>query len=317
MKVAIFAGGRGLRLMPDTSFVPKPMVEIGGYPILWHIMKHYSTFGHSDFVIALGYLGDVIKKYIADYRLFNGNLRVDFANGNLMKEPTDLQWRVDLIETGAEAQTGARLRRLAPHLGDGTFMLTYGDGVANVDLNKLLDFHRAHGRLATLTVVHPPARFGQIQFAPDSDQVAHFREKSQLDVGWINGGYFVLEPEVLEYIGDGEHISFEKVVLERLAEEGELVAYRHNSFWQCMDSPRDREMLEKLWSDGDPPWKVWPAWTPANVCNESLHSHVSGRTNGKINRGIDTVVSGAVNSAINTAVNGAVNGASSGTGKGV
>ena len=259
MKVAILAGGRGLRLAPETNLIPKPMVEIGGYPMLWHIMKHYSSYGFSDFVFALGYRGDAIKRYISEYRLLSGNLHVDFSNGDVnTSERRDVNWRVDLIETGPNAGTGTRLQRIAPFLGRGTFLLTYGDGVADVDLEQLLAFHRQHGRLATLTAVRPPSRFGQVRFSDiHKDQVAAFSEKPQMDEGWINGGFFVLERGVLDYIDDGEDSSFERCALERLADRGELVAYRHDSFWQCMDTARDRDMLQRLWAAGNPPWKVW------------------------------------------------------------
>jgi glucose-1-phosphate cytidylyltransferase len=256
MKVAILAGGLGTRMAPETDLRPKPMVEIGGRPILWHIMRHYATYGHSEFVIALGFKGHIIKRYMVDYGSLNGDLTVNFQTGEVESiERNGLDWRVELIDTGLDAQTGTRLRRLAPHLSSGPFMLTYGDGVADVNVDALLSFHRHHGRLATLTAVRPSARFGHLEL--DDNQVSRFSEKSQLGEGWINGGFFVLERGVLDYIGDGESESFELGVLGRLAEEGELMAYHHHSFWQCMDTVRDRQLLEDLWKSGSAPWKTW------------------------------------------------------------
>lgn len=256
MKVVILAGGRGTRLAPVTEFRPKPMVEVGGRPLLWHIMRHYSRYGHEEFVIALGFLGDVIKRYMVDYGTLSGSLRVDFRTN--AAEPLDdkrLGWQVELVETGLDAQTGARLRRLAPNLRGGTFMLTYGDGVCDVDLDALLAYHKSHGKLATLTSVHPPARFGHLVF--DGDRVTSFGEKLQIGEGWINGGFFVFEPEVLDLIPDGEEIAMERQLLPQLASNGELHAYRHHSFWQCMDTQRDQELLEGFWQSGNAPWKTW------------------------------------------------------------
>jgi glucose-1-phosphate cytidylyltransferase len=256
MKVVILAGGRGTRLAPETGFRPKPMVEVGGRPLLWHIMRHYSRYGHEEFVIALGFMGAVIKRYIVDYGTLNGSLRVDFqASATEALDGNRLDWQVELVETGLEAQTGARLRRLAPYLGDGSFMLTYGDGVSDVDLDAVLAYHRSHGRLATLTAVHPPARFGHLVF--DDDRVTSFSEKPQAGGGWINGGFFVFEPEVLDRIPAGEETSLERHVLPQLADDRELHAYHHRSFWQCMDTPRDRDLLETLWQSGEAPWKTW------------------------------------------------------------
>jgi glucose-1-phosphate cytidylyltransferase len=256
MKVAILAGGRGTRLTPETDFRPKPMVEVGGRPLLWHIMHHYARCGHEEFVIALGFLGDVIKRYIVEYGMLNGSLKVDFrTQATVPLGERRLDWRVELVETGLEALTGARLRRLAPHLRGGTFMLTYGDGVSDVDLEALLTFHRSHGRLATLTAVHPPARFGHLAF--EGDRVVSFSEKPQIGEGWINGGFFVFEPGVLDLIPEGERIALELHVLPKLAADGELRAYRHQNFWQCMDTPRDQQLLESLWQSGKAPWKTW------------------------------------------------------------
>jgi glucose-1-phosphate cytidylyltransferase len=256
MKVVILAGGRGTRLAPETEFRPKPMVEVGGRPLLWHIMRHYSRYGHEQFVIALGFLGEVIKRYMVDWGTLDGSLRVDFrAHATEPLDGSRLDWQVELVETGLESQTGARLRHLAPYLRDGTFMLTYGDGVSDVDLDALLAHHRSHGRMATLTAVHPPARFGHLVF--EGDRVATFSEKPQLGEGWINGGFFVFEAGVLDLIPEGEEVSLELQVLPRLAADGELHAYRHQSFWHCMDTPRDRELLEGLWQSGKAPWKTW------------------------------------------------------------
>lgn len=267
MKVGILAGGLGSRLTEETEVRPKPMVEIGDKPILWHIMRHYLRYGFSHFVIALGYKGEHIKRYIVDYYTYNeSNITVDMSNGGLRTAPTaepiSEHWTIDLIETGAEAETGARIKRIAPFLDDETFMLTYGDGVSDVDLRKLLEFHRSHGRLATLTAVHPPNRFGRLEL--DGDRVVRFTEKPQfagefgpqVGEGWINGGYFVLEPQVLDYIDGDEGTKWELAPLDRLAKEGELIAYHHYSFWQCMDTIRDRKLLESLWNNGDPPWTI-------------------------------------------------------------
>jgi len=252
MKVGILAGGLGSRLAEETETKPKPMVEIGGQPILWHIMKHYAHHGFNEFVVALGYKGEVIKKYFADYCSLNGNLSFDFDEGSVHGHHTDRpHWKVDLIETGTRTNTGGRIKRLAPYLGNETFMLTWGDGVADVDLNALLAFHRRHGKLATLTAVRPPARFGHLVI--DDERVVEFSEKPQTSEGWINGAFFVLEPGVVEYIAD-DATQWEKEPLERLAHDGQLMAYLHTSFWQCMDTLRDKVLLEKLWQSEHPPW---------------------------------------------------------------
>lgn len=267
MRVGILAGGLGSRLAEETVERPKPMVEIGGRPILWHIMRHYIRYGHSEFVIALGYKGEYIKRYMVDYHTLNDtNITVDLSKGGVKKvkngTPEAERWTVDLIETGADAETGTRIKRLAPYLGDETFMLTYGDGVSNVDLDALLDFHRSHGRLATLTAVHPPNRFGKLEL--DGNKVLRFAEKPQfageygpkVGEGWINGGFFVLEPGIFEYIEDGEHTKWELAPMERLAKDGELMAYYHPSFWQCMDSVKDKKLLEDSWASGNPAWTL-------------------------------------------------------------
>lgn len=255
MKVAILAGGVGSRLAEETEIKPKPMVEIGGMPILWHILMHYATYGHKDFVVALGYKGEVIKKYMADYCSLNSNLIVNLKTGEIrMNGGERPDWTVELVDTGIPTLTGGRIKRLAPHLGNETFMLTWGDGVSDINLDELLAFHRSHGKLATLTAVRPPARFGHLAF--EGDMVQRFTEKPQTSEGWINGAFFVLEPEVFDYI-DGDDTQWEREPLERLAAEGQLMAYRHNGFWQCMDTLRDKRLLENLWQSGEAPWKVW------------------------------------------------------------
>ena len=255
MKVVIFAGGLGSRLSEETESKPKPMVEIGGRPILWHIMSHYAHHGLNEFVITLGYRGDVVKRWFLDKAELDGSFTLSLGDRQVVRhdEPLD-DWKLSLIETGVETQTGGRLARVAPLLRDGTFMLTYGDGVSDIDLGELLAFHRAHGKLATVTAVRPPARFGELEF--DGDRVKHFAEKPQIGEGWINGGFFVLEPGVLDVIPGDVH--WEREPLERLAEAGELMAYKHESFWQCMDTLRDKRLLESLWANGPAPWKVWP-----------------------------------------------------------
>jgi len=255
VKAVILAGGLGTRISEETDVRPKPMIEIGDKPILWHIMKHYSHYGIDDFVIALGYKGYLIKEYFQNYWLHNADVTFDVQNRSIsIHQDAGEPWRVTLVDTGDQTMTGGRIRRLAPHL-DGTFMLTYGDGVSDVDLAALLVFHRAHGRLATVTAVQPSGRFGAIEV--DSDQtVVSFREKPAGDAGWINGGFFVCEPQVLDII-DGDGVVWEEEPLEGLARDGELKAYRHSGFWQPMDTLRDKRQLERLWGSGAAPWKVW------------------------------------------------------------
>lgn len=255
MKVAILAGGVGTRLAEETAVKPKPMVEIGGYPILWHIMMHYHQYGHNEFVIALGYRGEYIKKYMVDYASLEGNLTVRTGTGDVVQhESAQPDWTVQLVETGIHTLTGGRIKRLRPYLDDGTFMLTWGDGVSDVDLDALLAFHRSHGKLATLTAVRPPARFGHLNF--DGDRVTEFSEKPQTAEGWINGAFFVLEPGVFDYV-EGDMTQWEREPLEGLARDGQLMAYRHSSFWQCMDTLRDKKLLQDLWDTGHPPWQTW------------------------------------------------------------
>ncbi len=258
MKVAILAGGVGSRISEETEIKPKPMVEIGGKPILWHIMKHYAHYGFEDFAIALGHKGEYVKRYMVDYVSLESNLTISLRDGGVMRHGRareDENWTVQLVDTGVKTQTGGRIKRLGPYLGDRTFMLTWGDGVSDIDLRRLLEFHRSHGKLATLTAVRPPARFGRVEL--DGNAVAEFSEKPQIGEGWINGAFFVLEPEALDYIDDDDQTQWEREPLERLAMDGQLMAYRHESFWQCMDTLRDRRLLEELWAQGSPPWKVW------------------------------------------------------------
>jgi glucose-1-phosphate cytidylyltransferase len=255
MKVGILAGGLGTRLAEETEIRPKPMVEIGGRPIMWHIMRHYSHFGFDEFAIALGYKGDYIRRYFSEYHSNANSLRVDLRSGSteVHDDGHVEEWLIDLIETGRWTNTGGRIKRLAPYLGDSTFFLTWGDGVSNVDFADLLAFHRAHGKLLTVTAVHPPPRFGQLVL--DEDQVVDFTEKP-IDSGWINGAFFVAEPGVFDYIA-GDETQFEREPMEHLAKDGELMAYRHEGFWQPMDTIRDKVLLERLWDDGDAPWRIW------------------------------------------------------------
>jgi len=255
MKVAILAGGVGSRLSEETELKPKPMVEIGGKPILWHILMHYYHYGHQEFVIALGYKGEVIKKYIVDYCSYDSNLTVDFkTKGVKIHDGAQPEWTIDLVDTGVGTLTGGRIKRLAPYVNNETFMLTWGDGVSDVNLDELLAFHRSHGKLVTLTAVHPPARFGHLNL--NDDRIDEFSEKPQTREGWINGAFFVVEPGVFDYI-EGDDTQWEKEPLERLAADGQLMAFRHTSFWQCMDTLRDKRLLEDLWQAGNAPWKTW------------------------------------------------------------
>lgn len=255
MKVAILAGGVGTRLAEETDEKPKPMVEIGGYPILWHIMMHYAHYGFKNFVIALGYKGEYIKKYMIDYCRLSSNLTVNLQNGEVkIHDGNKADWIVELIDTGRDTLKGGRIKRLESYLGNETFMLTYGDGVSDINLHDLLNFHRTHGKLATLTAVRPTERFGCLEF--DGNIVKEFSEKPKTDEGWINGGFFVLEPGIFDYI-EGDETQWEREPLEQLAKDGQLMAYRHSSFWQCMDTLHDKRLLESLWQGGNPPWKIW------------------------------------------------------------
>lgn len=254
MKTVILCGGLGTRLSEETLVKPKPMVEIGGRPILWHIMKMYERHGLTDFMLALGHKGEMIKDYFLHYHARQSDLTVHLKNGRVdYSNPTAEDWKVSLIDTGAHTMTGGRLLRLKSHLqSGGTFMLTYGDGVSDVDIMALLAFHRAHGRLATVTAVRPPVRFGELSI--DDSRVTQFQEKPQAGEGWINGGFFVFEPKIFDFIADDTTL-LEREPLERLAEAGELMAYRHPDYWQCMDTVRDKQALEELWANGQAPWK--------------------------------------------------------------
>lgn len=255
MKIAILAGGLGTRLSEETETRPKPMVEIGGKPILWHIMKHFGRYDFKEFYVALGYKGEVIKRFFLDHHTLSGDLTVDIATGQAtVSSPAVPDWKVHLIETGETTLTGGRIKRLERFLGSDTFMVTYGDGVSNVPLDRLAAFHKAQGRLATVTAVRPPARFGGIDF--DGDMVRGFSEKSQIREGWINGGFMLLEPGIFKHLS-GDSDVLEVDLLERLAENKQLSAFRHEGFWQCMDTVRDKRFLEELWNSGSAPWKTW------------------------------------------------------------
>lgn len=255
MRVVILAGGLGTRLQEETVSRPKPMVEIGGMPILWHIMKHYRSHGFQDFYVALGYMGDYIKSFFVDRLNLSGHLSIDFSTGQMQRDdaaPED--WNVRLMDTGPSTLTGGRIKRLEPYLNRETFMVTYGDGLSDVNIAELAKFHRSHGLLATVTAVRPPARFGGLVL--DQHRVANFTEKPSAGEGWINGGFIVFEPEIFDYL-EGDASSLESHSLERLAADGQLAAYCHDGFWQCMDTLRDKNYLEKLWQEGNAPWHTW------------------------------------------------------------
>lgn len=255
MRVVILAGGLGTRLAEETEVKPKPMVEIGGRPILWHIIKNYASYGFKEFFIALGYKGEVIKRYFLDYYTLNGSMTLNLSDGDVQVHKKECEdWTIHLMDTGLNALTGGRVKRLETWLKGETFMVTYGDGVSDININDLIQFHRSHGLLATVSAVRPPARFGGLVL--EGDLVADFTEKPQAGEGWINGGFLVFEPEVFKYL-EGDNSSLEADVLERLATAGQLAAYRHDRFWQCMDTLRDLRLLESLWQSGNPPWKVW------------------------------------------------------------
>lgn len=253
MKTIILAGGFGTRMGDSTKTIPKPMVQVGGKPIIWHVMQRYAHFGHKDFYIAVGYKAEVIKEYFLNYREVNADFTIDLSSGKLTPHQLDsVDWNVTLVDTGESSMTGGRVKRMQSYIGKETFMLTYGDGVADIDLADLLSFHRSHGKMITVSAVRPPARFGEIEM--DGSVVASFKEKPQMRDGWINGGYFVVEPRFFDLIS-GDNTLLEREPLEQAAKAGELMAYRHESFWHCMDTKRDLDLLERMWETGAP-WKV-------------------------------------------------------------
>ena len=257
MKVVILAGGYGTRISEESTVRPKPLVEVGGQPILWHIMKIYSAYGLNDFVICGGYKSHMIKNYVREYTLALSDVTFDLRNHSIELHRNGVEpWRVTVVDTGENSMTGGRVKRVQPYLDDETFCLTYGDGVADIDIGDLLRFHHQSKALATVTAVREPGRFGALGLMPDESRVLRFREKANDDGGFINGGFFVLEPEVCDYIDDDDTV-WERDPLERLALEGKLAAYRHRGFWQCMDTLRDKHVLEGLWQRGEAPWKVW------------------------------------------------------------
>ena len=259
MKVVILAGGLGTRISEESHLKPKPMITIGEQPILWHIMKYYSNFGFQDFVICCGYKGYVIKEYFADYYLHRSDVTFDFSAENRMTVHSNVAepWRVTIVDTGLSTQTGARIKRVQKYIGDGPFMLTYGDGVSNVDLHALLSQHQQSDKIVTLTGIQPGGRFGVLDLDESSNTVVGFREKAKEDGGWINGGFMVMQPEVFDYLEADETCVLERAPLERLATEGKLGIYRHEGFWQCMDTQRDRNRLQAAWANGTAPWHIW------------------------------------------------------------
>lgn len=256
MKVVILAGGTGTRLSEETDVKPKPLVEIGGYPVLWHILKVYSSYGFNEFIICLGYKGYLIKEYFSNYFLHTSDVTFDMENNEMQVHHKHTEpWKVTLVDTGADTMTGGRVKRIADYVGNDTFMLTYGDGVADIDINALIRFHQSTGRLATLTAVQPPGRFGLANIN-DNNEVLSFVEKPVGDGSWINGGFFVLEPKIFDYIA-GDQTIWEREPLERLAAQNQLMAYKHYGFWRPMDTLRDKNILESLWDSNQAPWKIW------------------------------------------------------------
>lgn len=256
MKVVILAGGFGTRISEESHIKPKPMIEIGGKPILWHIMKIYSAYGFNEFVICCGYKAEVIKQYFANYFLLNCDVSFDYNQNNMVQIHNNINepWKVTVVDTGLNTMTGGRIKRIQPYINNEPFMITYGDGVSNVNISKLVKFHENNGELATITVIKPEARFGIADIK--GNYVTSFREKSQMDIGWINGGFMVVQPDIFNYIKDDSSI-LEKDCLGKLSEDNCLTAYKHNGFWQCMDTQRDKQRLEQMWANKEAPWKVW------------------------------------------------------------
>lgn len=258
MKVVILAGGLGTRISEESHLKPKPMIAIGDAPILWHIMKTYSYYGFNEFIICCGYKGHIIKEYFADYYLYRSDITFDFSNNNEMIIHNNVAepWKVTLVDTGLHTQTGGRIHRVQKYIGNESFMLTYGDGLSDINIKELVEYHKKHGKLATVTAIQPGGRFGTMDIN-DEQTVLCFREKAKEDGGWINGGFMVLEPEVLNYLNDDPNLSFEREPIENLAKDGQLVAYKHHGFWQCMDTQRDKMYLENLLETGNAPWVKW------------------------------------------------------------
>jgi len=256
MKVVILAGGFGTRLSEETEVRPKPMVEIGGHPIIWHIMKIYSAYGYNDFLVCLGYKGYIIKEYFANYFLHQSDVTIDIKTNKIeVHKNASEPWKVTLVDTGLHTMTGGRIKRIKKYIGNNTFMLTYGDGVGNIDLKDLVEFHKKHRKYATLTAVQPLGRFGALEIN-QKNEVTSFQEKPKGDNVWVNGGFFVLEPKIFDYI-EGDETMWEREPLENLSRDKQLVAYKNKGFWMCMDTLRDKRTLEALWNSGNPPWKIW------------------------------------------------------------
>lgn len=257
MKVVILAGGYGTRISEESHLKPKPMIEIGDKPILWHIMKEYSHYGFNEFIICCGYKQHVIKEWFADYYLYNSDVTFDFSNNNEMTVHQNVAepWKVTLVDTGLDTMTGGRIKRIQKYVGNETFLLTYGDAVCDVNISELVEFHKSHGKLSTITAVPVSQRFGVLSI-DNSDSITAFREKSNMDNSFINGGYMVMEPKVFDYI-DGDSTVFEKGPLVSLSEEGQLKAYKYSGFWQCMDTKREKDLLDEMWNNNNAPWKVW------------------------------------------------------------
>lgn len=255
MKVVILAGGYGTRITEESKFKPKPMIEIGGKPILWHIMKYYSMFGIKEFIICCGYKAEIIKEYFLNYKMYHSDFTIGLKDGKItiQKEPVE-DWSVTLVDTGLDTMTGGRIKQIKKYLEEELFLLTYGDGVCNVNIRALVEFHKKHNKLATITTVKPEGRFGVLDI--EGNKITNFREKAAKDMGWINGGFMVLNQKVLEFI-DNDATVFEKEPLERIAQAGELMSFKYEGFWKCMDTQRDKQVLEELWETGNAPWKIW------------------------------------------------------------